>query len=362
MSLVEAPRGPDLRGRILAGRYRLDRHLASGGMADVYEAEDRGLRRSVAVKALHPEHARTDDQRRRFSQEALLGAAIDHPHVMPILDRGEARLRGSEPILFLVMPRCEGVSLRHVLLDGVLPWPRAVRLVLQLLDALTAVHERGVIHRDLKPENCLVTGRRGRDHLLLIDLGLAKIVDGPPVLSLAPRSLPGTLVGSLTYLSPEQARAEALTPAADLYAVGVILFELLTRRPPFVGAQLQRIVDLLGSPPPSPRSLAPQAGIPEGIEAIVLRSLAKSPSDRFASAREFAAALAAELAANGADPSDIRPHLCPTTHAGADEALAALAAWTSFEYRRARHLAATATRRSRAWAPLELLLADTPEE
>jgi len=93
-------------------------------MADVYEGEDRGLCRRVAVKALHPEHARTDDQRRRFSQEALLGAAIDHPHVMPILDRGEARLRGSEPILFLVMPRCEGVSLRHVLLDGVLPSTR----------------------------------------------------------------------------------------------------------------------------------------------------------------------------------------------------------------------------------------------
>ena len=247
MTLIEAPRGPDLRGRVLAGRYRLDRLLAAGGMADVYE-------------------------------------------------------------------------------------------------------------------NCLVAGRRGRDHLLLIDLGLAKIVDGPPVLSLAPRSIPGTLVGSLTYLSPEQARAEALTTAADLYAVGVILFELLTRRPPFVGAHLQRIVDLLGSPPPSPRSLAPQAGIPEGIEAIVLRSLAKWPSDRFASAREFAAALVAELAAQGADPSNLRPHLCPTTHAGADEAQAALAAWTSFEYRRARRLAVTATRRSRAWAPLEILLADTPEE
>ena len=179
---------------------------------------------------------------------------------------------------------------------------------------------------------CPPRRRRGRDHLTLIDLGLAKIIDGPSVLSLAPRSIPGTLVGSLT------------------------------RRPPFIGTHLKRIAELLDSPPPSPRSLAPEAEIPEGIEAIVLRALAKWPGERFASARDFAAALVTELAANGADPSDLRPHLCPTTHAGADEAQAALAAWTSFEYRRARHLAATATRRSRAWAPLDLLLADTPEE
>ena len=362
MSGGGAPRGPDLRGRVLGGRYRLEGVIAAGGMADVYEAEDRGLRRRVAVKALHPEHGRTEDQRRRFVQEALLGAAIDHPHVMPILDRGEARPRGCEPILFLVMPRCEGVSLRQVILEGATPWRRAVGLVLQLLEAVGAIHERGALHRDLKPENCLVARRRGGDHLVLIDLGLAKIVDGPTVLSTAPRSLPGGVVGSVAYLSPEQARAEALTPAADLYAVGVILFELLTRRPPFVGAHYERIAALVGAAaPPSPRALAPSAGIPAGLEARVLRALAKRPSERYASAREFAGALAEVAAAEGGTVGELGEHLCPVSHAGAEEAQGALAAWTSFEYRRARALAAAAARRSRAWAPLALILDETPE-
>lgn len=356
------PRGPDLRGEVLGGRYRLEAVIGAGGMADVYEAVDVVLRRRVAVKALHPEHGRTEEQRRRFIQEAVLGAGIEHPHVMPILDRGEARPRGCERILFLVMPRVEGVSLRQVILEGATPWPRAVGLTLQLLDAVGAVHERGALHRDLKPENCLVARRRGREHVVLLDLGLAKVVEGAGVLSAAPRSIPGAVVGSVAYLSPEQARAEALTAAADLYAVGVILFELLTRRPPFVGGEIERIAALLGGGPvPSPRALAPGAELPGALEAVVLRALAKEPGERYGSAREFAAALASVGAVEGGGACDLREEICPASHAGAEEAQAALAAWTSLEYRRARALAAAAARRGRAWAPLAMILDEAPE-
>ncbi|MBK8261974.1 MAG: protein kinase [Nannocystis sp.] len=176
------PRGPDLRGRTLHGRFRLDGLIAPGGMADVYEALDLRLRRRVAIKALHPEHGRAPDQRRRFYQEAVLAAQIDHPHVIPIFDHGEEPALGGEPVLFLVMPLLQGVTLRQRLLEPAMPIADALSLTIQLLDGLAELHKLGAVHRDLKPENCLIVQRHGRDHLILLDLGLAKNPHRPAAL------------------------------------------------------------------------------------------------------------------------------------------------------------------------------------
>jgi len=357
------PRGPDLRGRTLLGRFRLDALLAAGGMADVYQALDLRLRRPVAIKAIHPEHGRWPEQRRRFFQEAVIGAQIDHPHVMPIFDHGEEPAApGGEPVLFLVMPRLTGVTLRQQILEGPIAIADALRLTLQLLDALAAIHELGAIHRDLKPENCLIVQRHGRDHLVLLDLGLAKVHSGP-LLSIAPSSAPSALIGTLAYISPEQAREETLTPAADLYAVGVILFELLTRNVPFPGANTLEILSAhAGRIAPSVREMAPDRGISNNLGAIVASALHKDPTGRPSGAVIFQKLIAEELAV--IEPGTVMDHglCCLKGHDGADEAKASLAAWFDLDDAAARALAASAAARNPAWEPLGLLLECAAEQ
>jgi serine/threonine protein kinase len=246
---------------------------------------------ALGLKALHPEHGRAPDQRRRFFQEAVLGAQIDHPHVVPIFDHGEERSLGGEPVLFLVLPLLQGVTLRQRLLEPAMPIADALRLTIQLLDGLAELHKLGAVHRDLKPENCLIVQRHGRDHLILLDLGLAKIHTGP-LLSLAPSSAPGAMIGTLAYVSPEQAREQPITPAADIYAVGVILFELLTRRVPFPGTTALEVLSAHASEQaPSVTERAPDRGISNDLEALVARALHKDPAQRPASADAFRRAL-----------------------------------------------------------------------
>jgi serine/threonine protein kinase len=357
------PRGPDLRGRILLDRFRLDALIAPGGMADIYEALDLRLRRRVAIKALHPEHGRWPEQRRRFYQEAVISAQIDHPHVVPILDHGEQPAApGGEPVLFLVMPLLKGLTLRQLILAGSISIADALRLTIQLLDGLTAIHRLGVVHRDLKPENCLIVQRYGRDHLVLLDLGLAKIHAGP-LISIAPSSAPGALIGTLAYVSPEQAREEPITPAADLYAVGVILFEMLTRKVPFPGAN---VLDVLSAHAakvaPSVSDQAPQRGISKNLDALIASALHKTPAQRPADAEIFLQELAGELARidPGVDPGI--GLCCLKGHQGAEEAAASLAAWRDMDDEAARVLAARATSKNPQWEPLALLIECAAEQ
>jgi serine/threonine protein kinase len=357
------PRGPDLRGRTLVGRFRLDALIASGGMADIYQALDLRLRRRVALKAMHPEHGRSPEQRCRFFQEAVIGAQIDHPHVGTIFDHGEEPAApGGEAVLFLVMPLLDGITLRQRILARTIPIADALRLTIQILDGLGAIHRRGAVHRDLKPENCLIVQRQGRDHLVLLDLGLAKIHSGP-LLSIAPSSAPGTLIGTLAYVSPEQAREQAITPAADLYAVGVILFEMLTRRVPFPGASTLEVLSAhAGKVAPSVRERAPDRGISDALEALVASALEKEPARRPADAAAFIKELVAELATIEPWAAVDVGACCLKGHDGVDEAKASLAAWHDLDDVRARALALSAAAKNPEWGPLASLIECASEQ
>ncbi len=363
--------GPDLRRRVLVGRYRLDDIVGCGGTAIVYAARDLLLRRRVAVKVFHPEHARLDSQRQRLRREARLLAHFDHPNIVPLLDFGEEpqnlaaatspqlsdTTSAVEPLVFLVMPLLRAPTLRDLVLAGALAWPRALTLVRQLLAAVAALHQRGVLHRDLKSQNCVVIRRDGRDHLYLLDLGLARVREpdlvssgsGRPSTS---RTTAGTIIGTLPYLAPEQAQGGPVDERADLYAVGVILFELLTRRMPFTGSDYAVLKGHVEVEPPSPSSVAPTAGLPAELDALVLRALAKAPADRFASADDFAVALGALLGETHEDRSACRI----PEHAGCEDAQAALTLWTRFDVTAARRAADAAVRVGQAWSPLTLML------
>lgn len=352
--------GPDLRGKLCGGRYRLEEVLGWGGSACVYAGLDVDLRRPVAVKVVHPEHARSEDQRRRVRQEARLVALVEHPHVTSILDFGVELRDDGEAFCFLVMPLVRGVTLRDLVLTGAIAWPRAVSLIRQLLAGLAAIHSAGALHRDLKAQNCLVGRRDGGEHLWILDFGLAKAV-APGLISQAPRSLTGVLVGTLPYLSPEQAQGLGVDARSDLYAVGVLLFELLTRRLPFVGTDYEVLTSIVERAPPPVCSLAPEAELPEQLEAVVSRALAKDPGQRYRTAAAFDAALVKVLEGDGADGHDWSHRHTPV-HGGCDEARTSLAAWSCFEYKRAHRMAKRAAQLDHGWSPLALLMSLVPEE
>jgi len=346
--------GPDLRGYVLDQRYQLDAIIGSGGSGDVYAAADRKLRRPVAVKVIHPEHSRSEEQRRRIRQEGLIGAQLNHPNIAPILDFGEDDTHCSERLFYLVMPRLDGHTLRHALLDGTIPWKTAALWTHQLLRGVAALHAAGALHRDIKPDNCILARESEGEVVKLLDLGLAKLTRDD-LLSRPPRSVMGQIVGSLPYLSPEQALGEEVDEQSDVYSVGVVLYELLTRRPPFLGSDYEVLVGHVEREPPAPREVAPLAEIPAALETVVCTALSKSRRGRFASAADLDAALVAVLSAHGVDVAGT------PAFAGCGEAQASLAAWSSFDRTQAEACAAAAAKLNRAWSPLMLLLELLPE-
>ena len=276
---------PDRLSRSLADRYRVERELGAGGMATVYLAEDLKHGRQVAIKVLRPELAAVIGPE-RFVREIRTIAALQHPHILGLIDSGEV-----EGTAYYVMPFVEGESLRDRLSrEKQLPIGDAVRIAAEVASALDYAHRHGVIHRDIKPENILLHDGQA----LVADFGIALAASKSGGSRMTET---GMSLGTPHYMSPEQAMGEReITPRSDVYALGVVTYEMLTGDPPFTGSTAQAIVARMMTEPP--RSLVVQRHtIPPQVEAAVLTALEKLPADRFATAAEFGAALRAPQAA-----------------------------------------------------------------
>jgi serine/threonine protein kinase len=264
-------------GRVV-GSYRIIEKIGEGGMGAVYRAVDEMLEREVAIKAIRPELARDPEIVERFRAEAKILARVSHPAIATIYsffhDGGE---------LFLAMEYVRGRTLSAVLAaEGALPWRRAVPLLSTALEGIEQAHRAGIIHRDLKPDNLMFTEAGA---LKVMDFGIARVPGSNHL------TRTGLLIGTLRYVAPEQIRGEEVDRRTDLYALGVVLYQMLTGRVPFEGPTDFAILKAqIEDPPAPPRSLVP--AIPEGLDRIVLKSLEKNPDARFQTAGELRAALA----------------------------------------------------------------------
>ncbi|MBI5487553.1 MAG: protein kinase [Deltaproteobacteria bacterium] len=277
----------DLTGRLVAGKYRVKERLGGGGVAEVYEAVHEEIGQRFALKVLRHEFAAYPEVSERFLTEARAASAVPHPGVVKIFDYG--RLEEGEP--YLVMELLDGESLIDLMRrHRKLPQDQAVGLCIHILDALDAAHRAGVIHRDLKPENVvLVRGPSGEPWAKLIDFGIARLgADSPAALR---HTAQGTIMGTAYYMAPEQARGVAnIDGRVDVYAVGVMLFEMLTGKLPFEGSTTTEIITrALSDPFPSARALDPS--IAAAVEDVIRRATLRRREERFQSAQEFLRAL-----------------------------------------------------------------------
>jgi len=281
----------------LTGRYAIERELGQGGMATVFLARDLRHERLVALKVLRPELAASLGPE-RFLREIKLAAQLQHPHILPLHDSGEA-----SGFLYYVMPYVEGESLRARLARrGELPVHDAVRILIEVTDALAYAHEHGVVHRDVKPDNVLLSGR----HALVTDFGVAKAIS--EATGRQQLTTEGVALGTPTYMAPEQAIGDpGIDHRADLYAVGVLGYELIAGRPPFTGRPAQEILAAHVMQPPPPLSTQRHA-CPPALEAVIMRCLEKRPADRWQSADELLSQLEAlATPSGGTTPTMTRP-------------------------------------------------------
>jgi beta-lactam-binding protein with PASTA domain/predicted Ser/Thr protein kinase len=275
-----------LIGTLFDGRYQVLRKLGAGGMANVYLAEDQELGRRVAIKILNERHANDEQFVERFRREAKNAAALSHPNIVSIYDRGEA-----EGTYYIAMEYLDGRSLKELIVgNGPAPVNVAIEYARQILSALRFAHLKGIVHRDIKPHNVLVDSD-GR--VKVTDFGIARA--GASQMTEA-----GSIVGTAQYLSPEQARGTAVDQRSDLYSLGIVLYELLTGVLPFNGdTPVEIAMKHLSQMPEPPSAKRPE--LPHDLDLVVMRALAKDPDDRYQSAEEMDADL--ERVARGAGVS-----------------------------------------------------------
>jgi eukaryotic-like serine/threonine-protein kinase len=266
-------------GRLISGRYRLIAPLGEGGMSTLWRAIDEQLDREVAVKVLRPQFGADAGFAARFKQEARAAGGLSHPNIVNVYDYGTDGADGEQ---YIVMELVEGRDLATILQErGTLSVDDSVRVAIGVASALEVAHRKGIVHRDVKPGNILITDA---GDVKVTDFGIAR------ALSEASMTVTGTTLGSVHYFSPEQARGDEVTGASDVYALGIVLFEMLTGRRPFTGDTAAAVaLKRLNEDPPTPTSIGHP--VAPGLEAIVMRALAREPADRFPDAGALAEAL-----------------------------------------------------------------------
>ena len=288
------------QGAVVAG-CRVEAVVCRGGMGVVYRATQLSLERPVALKAIAPELAGDATFRERFKRESRIAASIEHPNVIPVYEAGEG-----EGLLYLIMRYVEGTDLRALIdSEGGLEPERAARIAAQVAAALAAAHRRDLIHRDVKPANVLIDAGGERDHAYLTDFGIARHAAATSGLTRT-----GSVIGTLDYLAPERIQDQGGDGRADVYALGCVLFEALTGTLPFArDNDVAKMYAHLSAPVPSAREATPE--VPEELDAVARRAMAKDPGDRFATATEMAEALMDTLPARPARPQTEAPPMAP---------------------------------------------------
>src|SRR5271170_7362154 len=290
------------------GPYEIQSPLGAGGMGEVYRARDARLGRDVAIKVLPEALAKDADRLRRFEQEARTIAALNHPNILGIHDIG-----AHDGAPFLVSEFLEGQTLRDKLVSGPLPVRRAIEYALGITEGLAAAHEKGIVHRDLKPENVFIT-RDGR--VKVLDFGLAKLVrpeeSHDTVATLAsPATLPGMVLGTVGYMSPEQVRGEPIDPRSDIFSFGAVLYEMLTGKRAFKReTSAETMSAILREEPPELHEGSWQG--PPALQRILVRCLEKNVERRFQSASDLAFAIES-LSATSAGTSTAKTVSQPTS-------------------------------------------------
>jgi serine/threonine-protein kinase len=305
---------PFASGRRLAEKFEIVGVLGEGATGIVYDARRLVEGDRIALKVIHQHLAGDAQIRGRFTREAAILGRLEGAHLCPLLDFGEAPdpRREGAGLMYMALPRIDGPTLGELLKKtGRLPLPRAVGIVLDVCAALSEAHAQGVIHRDLKPGNVILCEN---DRAVVVDFGMAKIITGGGTGTTA-LTQHNMVFGTPEYMAPEQARGDELDARCDVYAAGIILYELLTGNVPFVGTTpLNVLTAHMTAVPQSPRERAPERDISPALEAVALHAMAKEPARRYATAAALAASIRTAMAA----PHDVQAVQPPRIHGVAD--------------------------------------------
>ena len=292
--------------RVLNGRYEVESRLGEGGMAKVFAGTDRLLGRKVAVKVLSSQYAQDRTFVERFRREAQAAAGLNHPNVVSVFDTGS-----DDGVHYIVMEHVEGRTLADIIgEEGALRPARAIEIAVDVCRALDTAHEKGMVHRDVKPGNILLTPDGG---VKVADFGIARVASGEPL------TVTGSVMGTASYLSPEQASGGSIDARSDIYSLGCVLYEMLTGKPPFAGDSLVSIAyKHVEEEPTAPSRVNP--AVPAGLSAVVTKAMAKDPADRYQSADEMAGDLRGEAPADAAPtravPTNERTEVLPVSPRG----------------------------------------------
>ncbi|MBS2011293.1 MAG: serine/threonine protein kinase [Deltaproteobacteria bacterium] len=305
MTTPEPVKADSRLGQVVSGRYRIQQLLGEGGMGSVYLAEHTHMKKRVALKLLHPEMSQNAEVSARFEREAMAAAHIEHPNVAAATDFGKTE----DGSFFLVLEYLEGTSLRDAMAGGPMGVLRALRITRQIALALERAHGTGIVHRDLKPENVMLVRKDDEpDFVKVLDFGIAKLTDVENAIGERAAGTGqvltrlGTIIGTPEYMAPEQALGEAVSNQSDLYAVGVMLYEMLTGKHPFDPPDRTTMLTFhIVAPVPPMADRAPEIEVPPAVEAVARSLLEKEQKKRPASARALVEAIGAAAVASGID-------------------------------------------------------------